>query len=76
MILPNVWVVHGIAAILFSCRWAFLHDGIRTVLNDQQFLVLPDGDEVRFSEHSPHYAFKIHSHTVLLARSDDPTNQL
>ena len=29
-----------------------------------------------FSEHGPHYAFKIHSHAALLVPSDDPTLEL
>jgi hypothetical protein len=67
MKLTKVWAVPGLAASLFSCRWAYEHDGIRTMINDQKFLVLPNGDDVPFPEYGPHYAFKTLPHAVLLA---------
>ena len=67
MKLTNVWAVPGLAAFLFSCRWAYEPDGNRTMINNQKFLVLPSGDELPFSEYSPHYAFKTLPHAALLS---------
>jgi hypothetical protein len=52
-------------------RWHPHHDN-----DDQKFLVLPNGDEVPFSEYGLHYAFQTLSHDALLAQPDYPTPEL
>ena len=59
-----------------SLRWYLQGDGIKTLLNDHQVLILPNGFKVPFAEHGPHYAVKVYSQAALLARPDDPTNEL
>ena len=46
------------------------------MINNQKFLVLPNGDKVPFSEYGPHYAFKNLPHAALLAQPNDPTPEL
>ena len=55
MKLSNVMVVPGMHCRLFSCRWAYEHDGITTHLNGDQHLRLPSGSRVPFKNSSKHY---------------------
>ena len=48
MILTDVLVVPGLSTDLYSCNSGFYNDGIRTMLNDDRFLQLPDGGRVEF----------------------------
>jgi len=51
MRLTNVFVVPGIAARLFSCRWGFDSDNIGTRLEADLCLTLPTGEKVPFVPH-------------------------
>jgi hypothetical protein len=73
MTLTNVLVVPGIASRLFSCRWGFERDGIKTQLNSECCLVLPNSTRIPFTKHGPHYA--VHPcGDAYIASTDDELN--
>lgn len=58
MTLTHVLVVPGISSRLFSCRWGYEHDKIKTLLNSDCCLELFDGSRVPFVKHGLHYAIR------------------
>jgi hypothetical protein len=56
--LSDVLIIPGIASHLFSCRWGYERDGIKTMLNSECCLLLPDGSRVPFTKHGIHYAVR------------------
>jgi hypothetical protein len=69
--LLNVLVVPGIASRLFSCRWGFELDGIRTKLNSECCLLLPDGSHTPFNQQQVHYAVRPCSESAFIVGASD-----
>ena len=55
MKLTNVLVVKGMPCRLFSTKWGYEKDGIRTHLNGDRHLRLPSGSKVPFKNGDNHY---------------------
>ena len=70
LLLTNVLIVKGMPCQLFSSRWGFEHDGVRTYLNDDKYLRLPSGSRVEFKDTKKHYVVG-RADEALVASTDD-----
>ena len=76
LLLTNMLIVPGMPCRLFSSRWGFERDNIRTYLNDDRYLALPSGSCVPFKDTPKHYVVAAADDNALATGINLPTGEM